>query len=178
MKTATQKLRLVFAVLSASLSALAGISITPARAADMPPSMPPPRHVALVPFFTWNGAYIGIAPNANLVNLRVLNSQGVGSTSAVLSALDWLLTNRTTYNVRVANLSLGMPAVDSYKNDPVCKAVRRLVDAGVVVTVWLLVRVLVVLSVAVIETRPGKRNKRFEEAGVDVVETLYSLTRP
>src|SRR5205085_75268 len=29
----------------------------------------------------------------------------------------------------------GMPAVDSYKNDPVCKAVRQLVNAGVVVTV-------------------------------------------
>ena len=26
-----------------------------------------------------------------------------------------------------------MPAVDSYRNDPVCRAVRRLVDAGVVV---------------------------------------------
>ena len=30
-------------------------------------------------------------------------------------------------------MSLGMPAIDSYRNDPVCRAVRRLVDAGVVV---------------------------------------------
>ena len=79
------------------------------------------------------GKYIGIAPKANLVNLRVLNSQGVGNVSGLLGALDWLLTNRTTYNVRVANLSLGMPAVNSYRNDPVCVAVRRLVDTGVVV---------------------------------------------
>src|SRR5205085_3781028 len=80
-----------------------------------------------------NARYIGIAPNANLLNLRVLNSQGAGSVSSVLAALDWLMTNRTAYNVRVVNMSLGMPAVDSYLNDPVCKAVRRLVDAGVVV---------------------------------------------
>src|SRR2546423_6698529 len=65
-------------------------------------------------------AYIGIAPEASLINLRVLNAQGVGSSSAVLGALDWVLANRAAYNIRVVNLSLGMPAVDSYKNDPVC----------------------------------------------------------
>jgi subtilisin family serine protease len=30
-------------------------------------------------------------------------------------------------------MSLGMPAIDSYRNDPICKAVRKLVDSGVVV---------------------------------------------
>src|SRR5437764_64398 len=80
-----------------------------------------------------NAKYIGIAPNANILNLRVLNKQGAGTVSGVLAALDWVMTNRAAYNVRVVNMSLGMPAVDSYLNDPVCKAVRRLVDAGVVV---------------------------------------------
>src|SRR4030095_1437460 len=81
------------------------------------------------------GKYLGIAPKASLVNLRVLNSNGVGTVSSLLGALDWLLVNRTTYNVRVAHISLGVPAVNSYRNDPVCVAVRRLVDAGVVVAV-------------------------------------------
>ncbi len=80
-----------------------------------------------------SGKYIGIAPNANIINLRVLNSQGVGSVSGLLSALDWLMTNRLTYNVRVVNMSLGMAAISSYKDDPICQASRRLVDAGVVV---------------------------------------------
>ncbi|HEY0100263.1 MAG TPA: S8 family peptidase, partial [Pyrinomonadaceae bacterium] len=80
-----------------------------------------------------NAEYIGIAPNANLVNLRVLNSKGQGTTSGLLAALDWVLANRTLYNIRVANLSLGAPAIESYRNDPVCRAVRRLVDAGIVV---------------------------------------------
>src|ERR1041384_7763496 len=80
-----------------------------------------------------NGAYVGIAPNANLINLRVLNSDGVGTTAWVLRALDWVASNRATYNIRVVNMSLGMPAVDSYRNNPVCRAARRLVDAGVVV---------------------------------------------
>ncbi|HLL99896.1 MAG TPA: S8 family serine peptidase, partial [Pyrinomonadaceae bacterium] len=79
-----------------------------------------------------NAAYIGIAPNAKLINLRVLDRNGVGKTSSLLSAIDWVLANRTTYNIRVVNMSLGGVAVDSYKNDPVCKAVRKLVDAGIV----------------------------------------------
>ncbi len=80
-----------------------------------------------------NGKYTGIAANANIINLRVLNKTGTGSAAALLSALDWAYTNRTAYNIRVVNMSLGMLAVDSYKNDPVCRAVRKLVDAGVVV---------------------------------------------
>ena len=80
-----------------------------------------------------HGKYVGIAPKANIINLRVLNSQGVGSVSGLLSALDWLMTNRLTYNIRVVNMSLGMPAINSYKDDPICQASRRLVDAGVVV---------------------------------------------
>jgi subtilisin family serine protease len=80
-----------------------------------------------------NGQYTGVAPNANLVNLRVLNSQGTGTTAYVLRALDWVATNRAAYNIRIVNMSLGMPAIDSYRNDPICRAVRRLVDAGVVV---------------------------------------------
>src|SRR6266545_4522849 len=80
-----------------------------------------------------NAQYTGIAPNANIINLRVLNSQGAGTISGLLQALDWVLTNSATYNIRVVNMSLGSPAVDSYKYDPLCLAVRRLVDAGIVV---------------------------------------------
>ncbi|MDT5123980.1 MAG: serine protease AprX, partial [Acidobacteriota bacterium] len=97
---------------------------------------------------TTNGNYYeGIAPGVSIVNLRVLNSQGVGTTSALLSALNWILSpvdptkavsstnplNKDKYSIRVVNMSLGAPAVDSYKNDPVCRASRALVDAGIVV---------------------------------------------
>jgi hypothetical protein len=80
-----------------------------------------------------NAQYLGIAPNASLINLRVLNSQGQGTVSGLLAALDWVVANRALYNIRVVNMSLGAPAVESYRNDPVCRAVRRLVDLGIVV---------------------------------------------
>src|SRR4030095_16027425 len=80
-----------------------------------------------------NGAYTGIAPNARLISLRVLDSQGTGSTSNLLAALDWILVNHDLYNIRVVNMSIGTPAIDSYRDDPLCLAVQRLTDAGIVV---------------------------------------------
>src|SRR6185369_7757642 len=73
--------------------------------------------------------------------------QGVGSSAALLSALNWILApadptkpvsstnplNKDKYNIRIVNMSLGAPAISSYKNDPICRASRALVDAGIVV---------------------------------------------
>jgi serine protease AprX len=81
------------------------------------------------------GKYTGIAPNANVINLRVLNSRGTGTVSGLLAALDWVMSNHAAYNIRVVNMSLGFPAIDSYRNDPACRAARRLVDAGLAVFV-------------------------------------------
>jgi serine protease AprX len=80
-----------------------------------------------------SGAYRGVASNAKIINLRVLNSLGKGSVSSLLSAIDWIKANRTTYNIKVVNMSLGTAAIDSYRVDPLCLAVRSLVDAGMVV---------------------------------------------
>ncbi|MFZ0750728.1 MAG: S8 family serine peptidase, partial [Pyrinomonadaceae bacterium] len=80
-----------------------------------------------------SGAYSGVASNANLLDVRVLSANGTGTTSGLLKGLNWVMSNRAQYNIRVANLSLGAPAVDSYLSDPICKAVRKLVDAGIVV---------------------------------------------
>jgi subtilisin family serine protease len=81
------------------------------------------------------GAYKGAAFDAQVINLKVLDSQGRGSVSKLLEAMDWVIANRVAYNIRVVNLSLGMPAIDSYRNDPVCRAVRRMSNLGIVVVV-------------------------------------------
>jgi len=80
-----------------------------------------------------SASYLGIAPNARLFNLRVLNSQGRGTVATVLGALNWVALNAQAFNIRVVNMSLGMPAIDSYVNDPICLSIRRLVDSGIVV---------------------------------------------
>ena len=51
----------------------------------------------------------GVAPDAKLVSLRVLDQRGNGSMHAVLAAFDWLLQNRTAMHIKVLNLSFGAP---------------------------------------------------------------------
>ncbi len=77
--------------------------------------------------------YSGVAPAARLINLRVLDAQGAGRASDVIEAIDWAIENRSAYNIRIINLSLGTPVVQSYQDDPLCEAVERAVSAGIVV---------------------------------------------
>jgi serine protease AprX len=79
------------------------------------------------------GYYTGIAPGANIINCKVLDRTGTGYTSNIIDAINWCISNRAVYNIKVINMSLGAPAVDSYKNDPLCQAVRAAHDAGIVV---------------------------------------------
>ena len=93
-------------------------------------------HVASLIAGDWalhSSAYEGAAPGSNLINLRVLNSTGTGSVSTLIDALDWTVANKAAWNIRVVNMSLGTVAKDSYKNDPLCLAARRAVNAGIVV---------------------------------------------
>src|SRR5204862_7462396 len=51
----------------------------------------------------------------------------------VMEGLDWAISNRRTYNIRIINLPLGHPVVESYLDDPLCQAAQRAADAGIVV---------------------------------------------
>src|SRR3712207_414239 len=54
----------------------------------------------------YNQSFVGIAPEATLIDLKVLDDNGVGTTSSVLAAINWAITNQQRYNIRVLNLSL------------------------------------------------------------------------
>jgi serine protease AprX len=80
------------------------------------------------------GSYAGgIAPGAHLVNVRVLGANGSGLTSDVIAGIDWVIANRTKFNIRIINLSLGHSVMEPVASDPLCEAVERAVRAGIVV---------------------------------------------
>ena len=81
--------------------------------------------------FTKN--FKGIAPNANLINLKVLDGNGNGTDSNVIKAIQTAIALKKTYNIRVINLSLGRPVFESYTLDPLCQAVEAAWKAGIVV---------------------------------------------
>ncbi len=80
-----------------------------------------------------SGQKAGMAPDASLVSLKVLDANGQGTIRNIIAALDWVLANRTTYNIRIVNLSVSANVTESYWTDPLTLAAKRLVDAGVVV---------------------------------------------
>lgn len=55
----------------------------------------------------------GIAPNANIIAVRVLNRFGSGWTSDVVKGIEWVVANQQKYNIRVMNLSLGGGAYEA-----------------------------------------------------------------
>ena len=75
----------------------------------------------------------GSAPAVRLIDVRVLGSSGMGYTSDVIAGIDWAIANRYRYGIRVINLSLGHAVSEPATIDPLCKAVARAVQAGVVV---------------------------------------------
>jgi serine protease AprX len=77
--------------------------------------------------------YSGAAPNANVVSIDVLDDGGIGNTSDVIDAADWIYENKERLNIRVANFSLHGTSLASLAWDPLDKAVERLWLSGIVV---------------------------------------------
>src|SRR4051812_17013420 len=82
-----------------------------------------------------NGQYTGVAPNARLIGLRVLNNQGSGSTSDVIAAINFATTNKNALGIDILNLSLGHPVFEGAKTDPLVQAVEAASRAGILVVV-------------------------------------------
>ena len=62
-----------------------------------------------------------------------MDDTGTARTSDVIAACDWILANKSTYNIRVANFSLHSGARNHFYNDPLDRAVERLWFNGVFV---------------------------------------------
>ena len=78
-------------------------------------------------------SYAGVAPKANLLSVDVMNDQGMASVADVIHACDWILANKSTYNIQVANFSLHSVNKASVLFDPLDQAVEKLWLNGVVV---------------------------------------------
>ncbi len=83
------------------------------------------------------GAIRGIAPEANLVDVRVVDAHGRSSLSTVIRGVQWVVQNRHAYNIRVLNLSLSAPLGPgyTYRRDPLVAALEIAWLSGITVVV-------------------------------------------
>ena len=77
----------------------------------------------------------GVAPGVKFVSLQVLNNLGVGSTSNVINAIQWAVSNKAAHGIDVLNLSLGHPIYEPAATDPLVQAVEAATRAGITVVV-------------------------------------------
>ena len=68
------------------------------------------------------GRFCGVAPSCNLVVGKVLNQNGEGNIEHMISAIQWILSNKNVYNIRILNISIG------FENKVSETKVKRLIE--------------------------------------------------
>jgi serine protease AprX len=81
------------------------------------------------------GKWRGVAPGVQLVSVKVAGPDGATDVSVVIAALQWVVTHRAQYGIKVLNLSFGTDSVQPYAVDPLNAAVERAWVAGITVVV-------------------------------------------
>ncbi len=79
------------------------------------------------------GASMGIAPDANILSVKVLDDSGMGSYTDIVEGIQYVVENKDLYNVRIMNLSLSATPTTPYFADPINRAVEAAWANGIVV---------------------------------------------
>jgi serine protease AprX len=79
------------------------------------------------------GRYMGVAPRANLVSVKVSDDDGNTTVLDVIHGIQFAVDNKAAFNIRVINLSLSSAVAESYKTDPLNAAVEQAWFSGLVV---------------------------------------------
>jgi serine protease AprX len=79
------------------------------------------------------GQYEGEAPGADLVSIKVAGPNGVTDLGTLIQGLQWAVSNRLAYNIRVLNMSLGFQPFESTVVNPLDQAVQAAWDSGIAV---------------------------------------------
>ena len=79
--------------------------------------------------------YVGIAPDARIVNVKVGAADGAADVTQVIAAIDWVTQHAHDpgMNIRVINLSYGTDSTQAYTIDPLAQAAEQAWKHGIVV---------------------------------------------
>jgi hypothetical protein len=70
----------------------------------------------------------GIAPKANLISVKILDNKGKGNINNVYEAAIWLRKNKSRYNIKVANFSIGAPVYESQSDISLLKEAINIIS--------------------------------------------------
>ena len=81
------------------------------------------------------GKWKGVAPGARVLSVKTAGADGSADVSNILAAIQWVVSFKDRYNIRVLNLSLGTDSRQDWRVDPLNYAVERAWAAGMTVVV-------------------------------------------
>lgn len=82
------------------------------------------------------GVLAGMAPEAELIIVKMLDQKGEGSVDQISEAVDWLKGNWRKYGIRIVNISVGArEGINREKEARIIQRVEELWDAGLVIIV-------------------------------------------
>jgi len=79
------------------------------------------------------GGYKGVAPDVSLVAVKAFDTAGQGDFLDIVRAIQWVVDNRQTYDIRVLNLSFAARPRWPYWLDPIGQAAMRAWESGITV---------------------------------------------
>lgn len=109
--------------------------------ADIPPSSPMSWHGQMTTFVgagdgkSSKGMFKGVAPEADLIYIKVSTPDFRLKEGDILRGLRWIYDTRHRFNIRVVNVSVGGDFVSYDANHPLYRIVRKLTDFGITVVV-------------------------------------------
>ena len=82
-------------------------------------------------------SFIGIAPDARIVNMKVGDGNGVTDVTQVIAAIDWVVQHRNTdgLNIKVMEIAFGSDSTQPYGVDPLAYATEVAMAKGIAVVV-------------------------------------------
>jgi serine protease AprX len=81
------------------------------------------------------GKWKGVAPEASVLSVKAAGADGSADVSNILAGIQWAVSFKDRYNIRVLNLSLGTDSTQDWTVDPLNYAVERAWAAGMTVVV-------------------------------------------
>ena len=85
------------------------------------------------PLFECGEPWKGVAPDAHIVAVRVLDSSGGGSSLDIVDGIEWVINHKLDYNITIMSMSLG--TIDGSSDESIVDAVNNAVEAGIVTIV-------------------------------------------
>jgi serine protease AprX len=79
-----------------------------------------------------NGFYRGIAPDANVVLVKIGHTRGIPEAN-IERGLKWVMEHREEYGIRIVNISAGGDGVESYLHNSLSRTVEQAVKDGLII---------------------------------------------